>query len=75
MKENRIFSQRYAIVTTNFFHLKWLVAKFQNFRISFQVVSDGHPCHLMIQKGFEGQPFELQTIFQLQKTLKFLPLK
>ena len=48
MKENMISSQRYAIVTTHFFHFKWHLTKSLNFRISFQIVSDDHPCNLMI---------------------------
>ena len=53
MKENRIFSQRYVIVTTHFFHFKWLIAKFLNFRISFQIVRDDDPCHPMILKALK----------------------
>ena len=47
-ESNRISSQRHAIVTTHFFHFKWLIAKTVNFRISFQIATDDHPCHPMI---------------------------
>ena len=38
---NRISSQRYAIVTTYFFHFKWQT--FLNLRISFQIARGYHP--------------------------------
>ena len=47
-RKNRISSQRYAIVTTHFFHFKWLIAKFINLKISLQIASDDHPRHPMI---------------------------
>ena len=43
---NRISSQRYAIVTTYFFHFK--LQKFLNLRISFQIARGDHPCHPVI---------------------------
>ena len=47
-ESNRISSQRHAIVTTHFFHFKWLIAKLLNFRILFEIASDDHPCYPMI---------------------------
>ena len=51
MKENRSFSQRYAIATTHLKSFRWLIARLLNYRISFQMMSCDQTCHSITKNG------------------------